>query len=425
MTSIDRTAYPNLKATQIISDITLTENYSLNMQELEYIQSSVRNKKLRLHFALQFKIFQNLGLFIDVEQAPQMIVAHLRKQLAVSHKLQIPSLNPKTLYRHRQSIRQHLGWTSWGLNGPKSARRFAIQSAYKASQTLNLPADIINVVIEKLKINRFEIPAFSTLCRLVQHVRSRVNRTLFQQTFELLTHQKLIITLDELLLIPDGKTHSNYQALKEPPKSPRIKDFKEQICHHSWVDSLGNMSPCLKHISKQKYLQFVQEAKSLDLSNLMDISEARRYTLMACLIDYTQKKTKDNIAEVFCKTMATIHKNARTNLLKLKEKATDKTQEIALFAHSVLGEFKDNASDQNAFLKNVSATIKENGGVDELMKICDHLIACHSNQHYPLLWKYFKSKRVALFDVVESIEFASSTLTSEKMLNFQKQSPKK
>ena len=229
MTSIDRTAYPNLKATQIISQKTLTESYSLNTHELEYIQTSVRTNKLRLHFALQFKTFQNLGLFIEAEQVPKMIVNHLKRQLAVPHNLQLPFMKSTTLYRHRQSIRQYLGWASWGLNKPKSARRFAIQSAYKAAKTLNFPADIINVVIEELKINRFEIPAFSTLCRLVRHVRSRTNGILFQKTFDLLNHEKLIPTLDELLGVPEGKIHSPYQKLKEPPKSPRIKDFKEQI----------------------------------------------------------------------------------------------------------------------------------------------------------------------------------------------------
>lgn len=74
MTSIDRTAYPSLKTTQIISQKTLSENYSLNKHELDYIQSSVRTNKLRLHFALQFKTFQNLGLFIDLEKVPQMRV---------------------------------------------------------------------------------------------------------------------------------------------------------------------------------------------------------------------------------------------------------------------------------------------------------------------------------------------------------------
>lgn len=409
MTSIDRTAYPSLKASQIISQKTLTENYSLNAHELVYIQTSVRTSKLRLHFALQFKTFQNLGLFVDLEQIPQMIVNHIRKQLAVPHNLQLPSIKPTTLYRHRQSIREHSGWTPWGLKEPKSARRFTIQSAYKAAQTLNLPADIINVVIEELKINRFEIPAFSTLCRLVRHVRSRAHRILFQQTFDLLTKEKLIPTMDKLLIVPDGKTHSSYQTLKEPPKSPRIKDFKEQIRHHSWVDTLGNMSSCLMDISKQKYLQFVQEAKSLDVSNLMDISVSRRYTLMACLIDYAQKETKDNLAEVFCKTMATVHKRARMNLIELRERAANQTQEIAMFAQSVLGNFKDNSSDQRVFFDNVDVAIQENGGIDELEKACDHIIACYSNQHYPLMWKYFKSRRVAIFDVVETIEFGSST----------------
>lgn len=62
------------------------------------------------------------------------------------------------------------------------------------------------------------------------------------------------------------------------------------------------METFLKDIvsSQPKRLQFAQEAKSLDISNLMDLFEARRYTLIACLIDHTQKKTKDNLAEVFC-----------------------------------------------------------------------------------------------------------------------------
>lgn len=54
---------------------------------------------------------------------------------------------------------------------------------------LNIPADIINVIIEELRTQQYELPAFSTLRRLVQHVRSRVNRTIFQGVFHKLAQE--------------------------------------------------------------------------------------------------------------------------------------------------------------------------------------------------------------------------------------------
>ena len=409
MTSIERTAYPRLNAAQIISQKTLEDNYALDRLECEHINNITRTTKLRLLYALQLKTFQTLGYFIDLEHVPQVIIAHMRKQLVIPHNIPVPSIKTTTLYRHRQSIRQYLEWTPWEEPELKAARRFAIKIAYQAAQTLNLPTDIINMVIEELKTNRFELPAFSTLCRLVRHVRARVNRAIFLRTFSLLTEAQIIPTLAELLIVPGGQLHSPYQALKQQPKSPRIGDFKDLIRHHSWIATLGNMTSCLQGITKQKYLQFVREAKALDVSNLMDISEARRYTLVACLVDYAQRSAKDNLAEVLCKTISVTHKRARAELITIRERAAGQTQEIALFVSSILGTFSDNAEDPQAFFDSFSATIKYKGGIDNLSQACDRIMACYSNQHYPLLWTYFKPRRVALFDVIDTIKLGAST----------------
>lgn len=117
----------------------------------------------------------------------------------------------------------------------------------------------------------------------------------------------------------------------------------------------------------------------------MDLSEARRYTLITCLIDYTQKKIKDNLAQVFCKIMATIHKRARAELIILREKNMDQTREWAYFVRSILGTFKDNTKNPKAFFENVRTTIKTKGSVEELTQVCDQVIAGHSTNHHPLL----------------------------------------
>ena len=414
MTSIERTAYPRLNSNRIVSQKNLYAAYTLTPQEEKHIKGGIRKNRYQLCYAIQLKVMQNLGYFVDIENIPQNISNHLRKSLGLHYKIQPTYESQKMLSRHRKLIRQYLGVTPWGLRGDESARRLAIKVAYQAAQTLNTPADIINAVIEELRTHHFELPAFSTLCRLVRHVRSNVNNALFQQIFLQLTKESRIPTFEELLKVPEGKLHSPYQDLKNSPKSPRINDFKELILHHRWLSTLGDMDPFLKDLSKPKCLQLAEEARSLDISNLMDLSESRRHTLIACLIDNTQKKIKDNMAEVFCKTVAVVHKRARAELTTLREKNADKAQELAYFARSILGTFKD-IQDPQAFFQEVSETIESNGGVDELTQTCERVIACNSTHHHPLLWTYFRPRRSALFDVLESINLGSSTQNDHLM----------
>jgi len=176
----------------------------------------------------------------------------------------------------------------------------------------------------------------------------------------------------------------------------------------------------IKDITQPKRLQFAQEAKSHDISNLMDLTEEKRHTLIACLMDHHLKKTKDNLAEVVCKTVKIVHKRARRELETLREKKTAQTQEIAYFAHSIITSFKDKPNTASTFLKKVTSTIQNKGGVDKLSKACEEVIACHTSHHYALLWSYFKSRRSALFNAIETISLGSSTQNKDLLnaINF-------
>jgi len=229
MISIERTAYPILNAERVISDKTLLENYTLTKFDIEHINNLVRNSKLRLHYALQLKTFQTLGYFIEVGQIPEIIVSHIQKQMPIAHNIQLPKINVKTLYRHRQSVRSYLKVIPWGLKGDNSARRVAIKAAYQSAQTSTIPADIINVVIEELRNHNSELPAFSTLCRLVRHVRFKVDSKIFQNVYLKLSQDNKIPILDDLIKVQEGDLHSKYQSIKQAPKSPKITDFRELL----------------------------------------------------------------------------------------------------------------------------------------------------------------------------------------------------
>lgn len=279
MTSLERTAYPHISANKIISQKTLDTSYVLTAEELDHINKNIRGNRMRFNFAIQLKSFQNLGYFVDIEEIPRVIAEYLKKQMKLPHNLSPLYDYSPTSSRHRMSIRKYLKMTPWGLKGNDSAQRVAMQIAYKASQTMNNPADIINVVIEDLVAKHFELPAFNTLDRLVRHVRSKVNQGIFQNVTNHLKTNNLLETLDKLLLVEKEETYSAYQRLKELPKAPTLTHFREYILHHNWLMSLGSMGPFLKDITKVKLKQFAEEAKAFDVDNLKDLSDRKNISL--------------------------------------------------------------------------------------------------------------------------------------------------
>jgi hypothetical protein len=86
-------------------------------------------------------------------------------------------------YRHHDMICRYLKITRWKNQTnldtdeqPNLARYFAIQTASSAALTMNYISDVINVVIEELRNNNFEIPPFEQLVQLTKHTRNAVNR---------------------------------------------------------------------------------------------------------------------------------------------------------------------------------------------------------------------------------------------------------
>jgi hypothetical protein len=266
MTSLERTAYPYISANKSISVKTLDTCYVLEENDFEYINSHIRGSKPRFNFAIQLKTFQNLGYFIDISQVPKNILEFLRKQLKLPYNLQPSYDHPKTLSRHRESIRNYLKITPWGSKGTDSAQRIAIQAAYKASETMNNPADIINVVIKDLVEKKVELPVFDTLDRIVRHARAKINQNIFKKVTDNLKADGLLEKLDALLVVEKEESYSAYQKLKQPPKAPTVGNFKGHIAYHTWLTNLFLMEPYLKDITKVKIKQFAEEAKSLDAS---------------------------------------------------------------------------------------------------------------------------------------------------------------
>lgn len=218
MATIERTAYPRFKKN--INSKELVEIYTPNHEEIEVAHRVAKGEVQILNYILMLKSFQRLGYFPKIDEIPIEIVRHLSSQFNIISDMDI-SLPERTRYRYKNSIREYLNVTEFGA----IARHLITEATYKAAQVMNNPADLVNVAIETLIKERFELPAFSTLDRSVRHIRTLVNSKIYENVLNKLTLAKKF-QLDSLLNIEDSENYSKFTYLKEKPKSATINHLK-------------------------------------------------------------------------------------------------------------------------------------------------------------------------------------------------------
>ena len=140
---------------------------------------------------------------------------------------------------------------------------------HQAAQVMDHPADLINVAIEELVRQRFELPAFSTLDTLATHVRAVVHRRLFGTVLGRLSDRQRH-ELDELL--ETGQLgRSAFNALKRAPKQPSLSHLDDLVGHVRWLQELGDPADLLGGVPPVKVRHFAAEAGSLSEARIEHI----------------------------------------------------------------------------------------------------------------------------------------------------------
>lgn len=220
MTAIERTAYPKFKLQPSTKE--LSELYSPTAQEVAFAQSQTKSKRGLLRLLVMLKSFQRLGYFPRPEAVPVAVVNHIRTCLKLSAN--VSAIAPeRSRYVYQDIIRSYLGVHSYDKKAQKAMATVVAQAA----EVMDHPADLINVAIEELVKERYELPAFSTLDRLVRRIRTATNTRLFHRMSEAMTAKEQQF-VDQLLApsAPDPTQPAEFEVtlalLKAPPKSARL-----------------------------------------------------------------------------------------------------------------------------------------------------------------------------------------------------------
>jgi len=339
MPAVHETAYPRLK--EAVTPTDLAEVYTPTRKEIALAIDTSPRPEARLGFLILLKTFQRLGYFVLVGEVPKSIVEHIANYLGVD-----PSSDDLLRYDESGTRRRHIPIIRAFLNVQpfnSAARTLTATVVREAARTKDDLADLINVAIEELIRNRFELPGFTTLLKEAQRGRAEVNRGLYR-------HVALVLgeegrgQLDRLLAVDDATGRSSWDAIRDDAGRPTLTHLKHLVDRLHWLQTLNVGASALETVAHVKVQHFATEAKSLDAARMLETQPQKRYTLAAALIRVQVARTLDDLGETLIKRMTKIDHNGEEALADYRKRHQDRTDELIAILHDLVTVMQDEVS---------------------------------------------------------------------------------
>ena len=305
MASIERTAYPRFRRLVTAQDLAFM---SPAEDEVAWARARARSDEHLLALVLALRCFQRLGYFPRLAEVPEIVVEHIRRGLRLPEGTAAFSAVDTGKWQ-RRLVRERLGVR----HDPQRARTVAEAAVRSAAEVKNDPPDLINVALEMLVKGSLELPAFSTLDEIVSRVRLEVNTGIFKRVAGRIALPDRV-GLENLLDVVGPAVKTPFNRLKQPAGKASWSGFREQVEHLRWVDSLGDTGVWLEGVAESKIADFAGEAMAADADMMRKVASLKRIALLACMVHVARTRARDDLAEMFCKRMASVTKLARPSL---------------------------------------------------------------------------------------------------------------
>jgi TnpA family transposase len=401
VTAIERTAYPRFKKN--LSTRELQTIYTPTPEEMAFVRHRNYDPQAQLNLMVSLKCFQRLGYFPAADDIPQAIIDHLRLTLQLPPDLQYGYQVRRTRYRHHTLIQNYLQVTDYASGGEAVVTATVMAMAPQMGD----PADLINVAIEELIRQRFELPAFSTLNHLVQRLRVEINEQIYAMVSDRLS-PTVQDRLDQLLLLSDSDMRTPFTQLKQAPAKATLSHMKEWAAHLQWLESILTVTLFLKGVALSRVQQFAAEAYALEPFALREMTASRRYTLLLCLLDQMQRQARDSLVEMFLKRMNRIHHKGKEALDLMREQQRETAERLV----EMLGEIVFQAGQELSHAdlgEHIRTLLDQHGGVEAVGDACEAVSAYHNNNYLPFLWQFYRSHRQNLFRLIDLLDIQSTT----------------
>jgi TnpA family transposase len=401
MPTITDTAYPRLPTRP--SPTELEGAFSPTDTERAFVARRTRRPGPRLALLVLLKTFQRLGYFVRIAEVPSVIVTHIAAVTGLTGAVDGLEDYDDTTYRIRLTalVRGFLNVIGYD----QSAREIVVRASIEAARTRDDLTDIVNVAIEELIRCRFELPAFGTLLKIARTARRLVNRGYHRQIAAAMSAEARE-HLAALLVVPEGATRSGWDRAKAEPLRPSPQRMREFLIHLNWLKT-QTADGVFAGIPHQKIRHFAAEARSLNAAVLSNVTESKRFALIAALLRRQLAQGLDDAAEMFVRLMQRMHNRAKEALEEHRTRHVEETDAlIALLRETVLA-CRD-GGDRNARLVAVENLLLPEA--ETILAQCEAHAALAGNNHLPLLARFYKGQRAAF---LRFLEHAAPIATSQ------------
>lgn len=397
MIDIKDTAYPRLKSSY--NEKELKNLFKPTEDEIIFCNKNMNSAEFFPCFILLIKSFQCLGYITSLETIPNQVVKYISKQLNLkdfSKKLKNYD-NSGSKQRHIEKIRSFFNIKSYYKGGQELLTKVLLETV-KSKEDIS---DIINVCIEYLIKNNYELPSFQTLFKL-----SKTSKATYYQELYIEINQKLGDSgrrfLDEQLL---NKGTSNWNDIKQDFQKPTIKILNLMLLRLNYLKSISKYNYIIELLPNSKMQSLYELANSYDIASMNRVESQKRYALALSIIYKKLALIIDDICNVFIKQMRKAHKKSILELQYFIENNQEKTE--AIFRSLV--EIEDTVYSEKELLdkfKLIEITIKNNPDICNYARVqIEHGL----KNHYRFMWKYFKGKRKAFHKIFNSLNIYSSS----------------
>lgn len=345
-----------------------------------------------------------MGYFISINLIPSDILDYVANKIDVSYDhFDFETYDKSMIKRyHLQLIRDFINIKSYD----KYAQAVTFKSAAEAAKIKDNDADIINVVIEELIKQRYELPAFSTLARIARKVRYDICKSYYRSVYKNLNPQT-IDTINKIFESDENSTYTSWNLLKQETGKLSTKNLKEIITHLEKIKNIQIDSSALSIIPDIKIKHFASEAKTLDAAKIKEVEPYKRYTLAASFLKQKHSTILDDMGEMFIKLVKSSQNRAKDMLNQYKLNNSQTTDNLIETLRNFIIAFKSEGSQEDRF--KAIETLMETENTDDILEKCEKHNTYSGNNYYPFAWQCLKGSRSTLFKLLDLVELNSTT----------------
>ena len=139
---------------------------------------------------------------------------------------------------------------------------------------------------------------------------------------------------------------------------------------------------------------------------MLEMQPQKRHTLAAALIRAQVARTLDDLGETLIKRMTKIHHNGEEALADYRRRQQGRTDELIAILHHLVTVIQNAGSARGTLVFDARVVADQ---AEQILQDCEAHAAYADDNSSSLLWRFYKSHRQTLFELLSEIRLATTS----------------